>query len=280
MVTIVEAIKQVLQDCREGLTSAEIYEKIMEANLYKFKAQNPQAIVNGMVRRHCFGLDFPTASPHKFFQIVKDQRGRGKSRYKLYDQNQNGENSVIQRPIISSAKEKLPEEKMRDVYKEHITILKTQLMNAILNASPAFFESLVVELLMKMGYGYDDSSGKVTRYCRDGGVDGIIEEDKLGLDKIYIQAKRNAIDNRIGSTVVEQFLGVMSKYGVVKGVFITTSDFVKSVKEDYEKPIDGKMIRLINGDELMDYLIKYEIGVNNVMTYKTFNLDENYFDTQ
>ena len=77
---------------------------------------------------------------------------------------------------------------MADDYNEHIKAVKMQLMNAILNASPRFFEVLVLELLMKIGYGYDEDSGKVTRYCKDGGIDGIIEEDKLGLDKIYIQA--------------------------------------------------------------------------------------------
>jgi len=279
MATIVEAIKTVLLHYPEGLTSVEIYNKIIEDDLYKFNALNPQAIVNGMVRRHCLGLDFPTACVQKYFRIVNSQRGN--SKYALHDENQVDENIVdITKQILSSSKEKLPEEKMRDDYNEHITTLKTQLMNAILNASPAFFEELVLKLLMKMGYGYDENSGKVTRYCKDGGIDGIIEEDKLGLDQIYIQAKRYGIDNKIDTATVDQFAAAIGKRNVKKGVFITTSHFVKTVKEEYSKPVDGKMIRLIDGDELMNYLIKYEIGVNNVMTYKTFVLDENYFISQ
>lgn len=273
MATIVEAIKVVLSDCPEGLTSIEIYNKIVENNLYTFNAISPQAIVNGTVRKHCYGLDFPSASLHKFFQIINNVRGR--SRYALYDENQPN----TDKSVLALSKERLPEEKLRDVYLEYIISLKTQLMNSILNSSPAFFEELVLELILKMGYGYDKHAGAVTRYSKDGGVDGIIEEDKLGLDKIYIQAKRYAIGNNVGDPALNQFLGTMVQHGVTKGVFITTSDFVSGMVEKYSKPIEGKMMRLINGDELMEYLIQYEIGVKNVMTYKTFALDENYFNS-
>ncbi|MCM1508848.1 MAG: restriction endonuclease [Ruminococcus flavefaciens] len=279
MATIVEAVKTVLADYPDGLTSAEIYEKIIEKDLYKFNAIKPQSIVNGTIRCHCFGLNFPTASPRKYFKIITN--GRGSSKYAIYDSTQSNEKNDYQVNAINSPiKEKLPEEKMRDCYEEHIAALKIQLMNAILNSPPAFFEELVLKLLMKMGYGYDESAGKVTRYCKDGGIDGIIEEDKLGLGKIYIQAKRNAIDNTIGEPIVNQFQGAMDKRGVGKGVFITTSRFVKSVKEEYSKPVGGKMIRLIDGDELMNLLVKYEIGINEVKIYKAYTIDENFFNVQ
>ena len=239
-----------------------------------FNAINPKAIVNGMIRSHCYGLDFSTASPHKYFAIVGNDKG--KTKYCLYDENHS---ASISKSIESSLKEKLPEEKMADDYNEHIKAVKMQLMNAILNASPRFFEVLVLELLMKIGYGYDEDSGKVTRYCKDGGIDGIIEEDKLGLDKIYIQAKRYNIDNKVSSADVDAFATSMGKKGVKKGVFITTSHFSKTALIDYSEPVDGKTIRLISGDELMDLLIKYEIGVNSVKSYRTFSLDENYFNS-
>ena len=168
---------------------------------------------------------------------------------------------------------------MADDYNEHIKSVKMQLMNAILNASPRFFEELVLELLMKMGYGYDKDSGKVTRYCKDGGIDGIIEEDKLGLDKIYIQAKRYNMGNKVRPSEIHDFAFAMGKRNVKKGVFITTSHFVKTAIDTFSEPVDGKTIRLIDGDELMDFLIKYEIGVNSVKSYKTFSLDENYFNS-
>ena len=275
MATIVEAIKVVLTDYPEGLTSVEIYNKIIEKDLYKFNAISPQAIVNGTIRRHCYGLNFSTARPEKYFIITSNQRG--KSKYALYDESVVED---IEKVISVSVKEQLPEEKMGQNYSEHISFVKEQLMNAILNASPRFFEELVVELLMKMGYGYDGKAGKVTQLSRDGGIDGIIEEDKLGLDKIYIQAKRYNINHKIDTATVDQFRSVMGKNSVTKGVFITTSSFVEPVKAECSKPVDGKIIRLIDGNELMDYLIKYELGVNNVKTYKTFVLDENYFNQQ
>ena len=274
MATIVDAITKVLSESDGGLTSLEIYNKIIEEDLYRFNAASPQAIVSGTLRRHCFGLDFPTASPTKYFRII--QESRGKSKYALYDEA--FEYSNMQ-PVLINEKEKTPEERINDSYQEHICSMKAQLMNAILNSSPAFFEELVVQLLLKMGYGYDGASGKVTQYCKDGGVDGIIEEDRLGLDKIYIQAKRYAIDNKVDTKTVDQFVGVMEKKNIKKGFFITTSSFAKNAVEDYSKPIGGKTIRLIDGEELMTYLIKYEIGVKSAMVYTTYKLDENYFNS-
>lgn len=270
--TIVEAIKIILKQYPDGLTSVEVYDKIIEENLYQFKAIKPQAIVNGTIRSHCYGLDFPTANPHKYFKIVSKKHG--KSKYALY--NEDDEKSNIKLTSFS-IKEKLPEEKILDNYNEHIASVKSQLMNAILNSSPAFFERYVVELLLKMGYGCNSSSGIITSITHDGGVDGIIKEDELGLDQIYIQAKRYAIGNNVGTPVLQQFAGVLSNDCIKKGVFITTSDFTKSVTEKFGKPFDGKIIRLINGDEFMAFAIEHEVGVKSTQMYKTFAIDENYF---
>lgn len=270
--TIVEAIKTILKDYPDGLKSVEIYDKIIEKDLYKFNAISPQAIVNGMIRRHCYGLDFPTADSRKYFKIVSSQRG--KSKYALYNGKDAKDNI---KPTLSSVKEKLPEEKILDDYNEHINFIKSQLMNALLNSSPAFFEHFVVELLLKMGYGRNASSGIVTNLTRDGGVDGIIKADELGLEQIYIQAKRYAIGNNVGIPDLQQFAGVLSNDGIKKGVFITTSNFTKSVKEKFSRPFDGKMIRLIDGNELMEFAITHEVGVKSIQMYKTYAVEENYF---
>ena len=115
MATIVEAIKAVLSEHPNGLTSAEIYNSIITKDFYSFKAENPQAIVNSMVRRHCFGLDFPTASPHKYFKICN--KDKGKARYSLYDEAVDGE---IAEPSASVKQEKTPEELINDVYLDHM----------------------------------------------------------------------------------------------------------------------------------------------------------------
>lgn len=147
-----------------------------------------------------------------------------------------------------------------------------QLKSTILNSDPKLFESLVVELLSKMGYGYDRSAAKVTNYVKDGGIDGIINQDRLGLDKIYVQAKRYKYT--VPRSDVDQFMGVLAISSVRKGIFITTSNFTKETIQKY-----GDTIRLIDRDELMDLLIAYELAVNVVKSYKTYTLDENFFNS-
>ena len=216
MRTILDSIEMVLSEHSDGLTSKEIYQEIIDKDLYHFGAQNPLSIVNGMVRRHCVGLDFPSAHALKKFKIVGKQGNSCK--YALLDQEEFSI-SEFSTSKSSSQVDSLPEEQMQAVYQKHLNTIKTQLLNSILNSSPQFFEELVVELLMKMGYGYGDSAGHVTRYCKDEGIDGIIEEDRLGLDKIYIQAKRYGENNKVTTDMVDQFATKMGKQNVKKGVF-------------------------------------------------------------
>ncbi|SCX06734.1 restriction system protein [Ruminococcaceae bacterium P7] len=272
--TIVEAIKEVLMNSCNGLTSKEIYKIIMQKGLYEFKAQDPVNIVNVTIRKHCFGLDFPSSSKNKFFEIVKEVRGN--SKYINYLPQENEENT----DDVSSKgnKDLLPEEQLQNYYADHIKSISSQLMEKILNSSPKLFEDIVVDLLMKMGYGYDDKeAGSVTNYTHDGGVDGIIKEDKLGLDTIYIQAKRYSPNNKVSRNEVDQFATAMGKKGVKKGVFITTSSFAKSAISDYSKSFDNKTIILIDGEKLMKYMVKYEVGIENVKTYKTYQIKDSYF---
>lgn len=273
MMTIIEAIKEVLKDNTDGLTSKEIYDLILEKGLYTFNAQNPVHIVNGIIRRHCYGLDFPSASVNKHFSIVEKERGR--CRYIIYSNEERIE--ITKTTITSNNKDLLPEENLKKYYDEHISFLKVQLMDTIMNSTPQLFEKMVVELLLKMGYGYDGKSGSVTNYSHDGGVDGIIKEDNLGLDKIYIQAKRYHSENTVNTADVHRFLGVMLEAGVNKGVFITTSKFTKKAEDSFSKIKDKIVVKLIDGEELMDYLIKYEVGIENVKTYKTYQVRESYF---
>ena len=127
----------------------------------------------------------------------------------------------------------LPEEKISTAVKEHIENIRQQVFEHIYNNSPSFFEHLVMDLLLKMGYGYDNNSGVVTGRSHDGGIDGIINEDKLGLDIIYIQAKRYNDSNSVGRKEVQAFVGAMEN--VQKGVFITTSKFTKEAVEFVER---------------------------------------------
>ena len=174
------------------MTSKEIYEAIVDQNLYTFGAKNPISVVNSQIRRRCLGLDFPTAYPVKMFRII-GHRGK-KNTFTLYEEGLSS-NEQTSSANIKSSNEELPEERIGAALQEHIASIKQMVFESVLNNSPAFFEHLVLDLLLKMGYGYGKQAGVVTGRPHDGGIDGIISEDKLGLDLIYYQAKRRASEN-------------------------------------------------------------------------------------
>ena len=154
--------------------------------------------------------------------------------------------------------------------------LAEELLQQVKSQSPKFFEHLVVELLVRMGYGgqYDDGAF-VTQQTRDEGIDGIIKEDKLGLDKIYVQAKRWDTGT-IGRKEIQGFVGALSGQGASKGVFITTSTFTKDAQEF--RPQNNIKIVLIDGIELARYMIEYNIGVSIKTSYEIKRIDSDYFE--
>ena len=252
--TIVESIKCVLQQNNDGLTSKQIYDEIIRQGLYSFGAENPVGVVNAQLRRRCIGLDFPTAYPIKFFEIA-GYEGK-KIKFRLISTENTA--TIITAPKTTDISELLPEEKIKAALQEHLQNIR-----------------LVVDLLLKMGYGYDKNSGIVTGKPHDGGIDGIISEDKLGLDLIYIQAKRFANGNKVTRHDLQAFIGAMEH--INKGVFITTSSFTRSAIQFIEKQ-QQKNIKLIDGNLLADLLVKYEVGVAAAQTFKLYKLDTEYFN--
>ena len=269
--TIVECIKTVLGKSAKPMTAKEIFEEIVRLNLYEFGAQDPVGVVNAQIRRRCAGLDFPTAYPVKSFEIAQQDGKRLK--YQLLSDN---------KPVVSVRKqkddeEKLPEEAMGEASSRHLAALRQSVYDCILKNTPEFFEHLVVDLLLKMGYGYDEHSGIVTGRSHDGGIDGIISEDKLGLGLIYIQAKRYAKTNRVGRKEIQAFIGAMEH--IQKGVFITTSSFTREAVTFAEKQ-QQKNIKLIDGDALTELLIKNEIGIQPVHVFTVFKIDSDYYGVE
>ena len=268
--TIVEAIKTVLSSSSIGLTSKEIYQEIVSNNYYAFPAKKPDAVVNNIIRQHCYGLDFPTANVIKYFKIVS-YKGK-KPCYGLIDDNVK---IISEKQIITDKSEMLPEEKIQDAYNDHILSIKSDLYRQIISNSPEFFEKLIVDLLIKMGYGYDQSSGIVVGGPHDGGIDDIIYEDKLGLDLIYLQAKRYKQGNSVGRHDIQAFVGAMQN--IQKGVFITTSAFTKEAKH-YAEQQQQKNLRLIDGEMLTSLMIKYEVGIVSESVVNIYRLDTIYFE--
>lgn len=167
-----------------------------------------------------------------------------------------------------------PEENIERSSQNIKTQLTQDLLQKIMDMSPAFFEKLVVELLVKMGYGGSiKDAGQVVGKKGDEGIDGVIKEDKLGLDNIYIQAKR--WKNVVGSPEIKNFVGALAGQGAKKGVFITTSSFTSDAKKFIDK-VDAKIV-LINGEELAQYMIDYDLGVSTVSTYQIKRIDLDYF---
>lgn len=249
--------------------------KIKERNLYQFGAKDPEAAFNAKLRCHCEGLNFPGASPVKYFRIV-GQKGT-RSLYALVKEGQEvvDEDESKKKKKSASEDDLLPEEKIDLTYLFYKNNIKRQILDHILDCHPSFFEQLVVNLLLKMGYGSDELSGRVIGKSHDGGIDGVIYEDKLGLSKIYIQAKRNDSSNTIGRPLLQAFVGAMQD--VQKGVFITTSTFTKEARNYAEKQ-QQKSMKLIDGDLLAELMIKYGIGLEKVQTYTVYKINEDFFE--
>ena len=156
--------------------------------------------------------------------------------------------------------------------------LAKSLLKAIMECSPDFFETLVIDLLLAMGYGYDSKdSGMVVGKTGDGGIDGIINEDKLGFSKVYVQAKRWNPDQTVGSPTVQGFAGALLGKGATKGLFITTSQFSKAARQYVD---DQKTMRivLVDGAELTRLMIDNGVGVSVQQVFKVMQIDNDYFE--
>lgn len=158
--------------------------------------------------------------------------------------------------------------------------LRSRLLEEILKQSPAFFERLVLDVLLAMGYGgsREDAAHHLGK-SNDEGIDGRINQDPLGLDQIMIQAKRYDPKNTIDRKTIQAFIGSLSGQGVVKGVFITTSSFAASAEEFVHRGSNTKIV-LIDGDTLLDLMIRHKIGVHVDRTVELLNLDQNYFEEE
>ena len=176
-------------------------------------------------------------------------------------------------PDISTA---TPSEALEAAYENLRNELADELLARLKKSSPSFFERAVVELLVKMGYGGSRvDAGKAIGKSGDGGIDGIIKEDKLGLDVVYIQAKRWS-DNPVGRPDVMQFAGALQMQKANKGIFITTSRFTEDARS-YVSQIGSKIV-LIDGEQLTNLMIENDVGVTVVSMYPVKKIDADYFD--
>lgn len=181
-----------------------------------------------------------------------------------------------QKDSSSSTSGETPVESLELAYQRLRQELANEILDQVKELSPQSFERLVVELLVKMGYGGTlKDAGRAVGQSGDGGIDGIIKEDRLGLDTIYLQAKRYT-EQAVGRPAVQAFVGALQGVRARKGIFITTSRFAAPAIE-YTGKIDTKVV-LIDGPQLAGYMIDFNLGVTKVNTFEVKRLDSDYFD--
>jgi restriction system protein len=181
--------------------------------------------------------------------------------------------------VIDSATTLTPDEVMRSAHRDLEVALANEMLQRIRSGTPAFFESLIVRLLVRMGYG----GGSVTDVAKalvggpgDGGVDGVIDQDPLGLDRIYVQAKRYAAGNSVGAGDIRDFFGSLDRFKATKGLFVTASSFTASARQTAEQL--SKRIVLLDGDQLTRLMIFHGVGCVIEETLHVKKVDEEFFE--
>jgi len=213
--------------------------------------ENPKEITSKFLTRYNDFVEFKS--------IKKDKKDSG---------------SLLQYLAVDNA-DQTPEESLEYAYQKLHTELSKELLDIVKSCSPDFFERLIIDLLITMGYGGSrKEAGQAMGRSGDGGIDGIINEDKLGLDIIYLQAKR--WENTVPVKEIRDFTGALASKKAKKGIFITTSSFPKSVYE-FVGQVEYKII-LIDGERLANLMIEHSIGLSTVNTYHVKTIDSDYFE--
>lgn len=193
-------------------------------------------------------------------------------------------NSSREKPISTRLNDVLPlpsdltpDEVIEAAYQRSISALADEVLERVKACSPIYFERLVVQLLIQMGYGGSrEEAGKAVGRSGDGGIDGVINEDRLGLDAIYLQAKRWS--NVVGRPDIQQFVGALAGQRATKGVFISTSRFTQEAK-DYAANSQYKVV-LIDGERLAELMIEHDLGVSVAATYQLKRIDSDFFNEE
>ncbi|MGR3502701.1 restriction endonuclease [Pseudaestuariivita sp.] len=218
-------------------------------------ARNPEKIDNAMLRAYPDFLEFLDRS-------------------KVSSSSEDTSFGLTTTPSDTEAS--TPEDVISQQVSQLDRVLQDELLTAVLALSPLRFEQLIVDLLLKMGFGGGDaSSGLRIGRSGDGGIDGIINEDALGLDAVYVQAKRYDPSNKVGRPDIQRFVGSLTGESATKGVFVTTSDYSREAR-NYISRVQQRIV-LINGNRLAQLMAQHEVGVRARKTYVLKSVDDDYF---
>jgi restriction system protein len=203
----------------------------------------------------------------KVFPEFKDWDERSKSKRK------EGQSSAVD----LSTSDTVPMEQIEGAVGVLRSTVRDDLLARLRSEDPEFLERAVLKVLHAMGYGSSSDDLEHLGGPGDGGVDGLIRQDKLGLDLIYVQAKRHKEENKVGRPTIQQFVGALSGKSATRGVFITTSEFSDDARK-FVTALPGQKVILLDGEEFADLMIEHEVGVSVSHLIKTYEVDENFFD--
>ena len=250
--------------------------RIHWAKWYMQKAGLLNAPRRGRFSATAAGLDLLNSNPR---QINVETLKRYPAFLSFYEGSKEALSQPLEANLAASRTQtssSTPEEIIGAAFAAHKNALREELLERILASTPSFFEQVIVTLLVAMGYGgtYKEAARQLGR-TGDGGVDGVINEDRLGLDRVYVQAKRYRPENVIGRPDVQAFIGSIVGLGASKGVFVTTSGFSRQAI-DFVKHLPQRVI-LVDGPSLTDLMIEYQVGVRTSQTIEFKRLDEDFF---
>lgn len=254
------------------------------AQTYLFKAGLLDRVARGTYRINDAGRSFLSAHPHGF--NVEDLKtidalrqwldaSRRTTRHTTQAGSEKNETRQIETETNLS-----PVERIEDAYGELRAALVGELLDSLLGVSWQRFEQIVIDVLLALGYGGNRSeAGRAFSTSGDHGVDGVIHEDRLGLSKIYVQAKRYARDRAVSRPDIQSFAGSLLGMGSTLGVFITTSTFTSGA-EAYAKSLSNQSVVLVDGTALAGHMIDHGVGVQVISSYRLHRLDADYFEAQ
>jgi restriction system protein len=251
-----------------------LHNRIHWAKFYMSKAGLIDSPKRGLFKASQEGLNLLAQAPSK----VDVELLKGYPTFREFLSASNSASPSSERPVTAAASTSAgtPEEQVEAAQQVLHSALRADLLQRILDNSPTFFERVIVDLLVGMGYGgsHENASLRLGR-SGDGGVDGVVDEDRLGLDRIYIQAKRYAAHVSVGRPEIQGFVGSLVGFGASKGVFVTTSSFSGNAIE-YTKHLPQRVI-LIDGQRLTDLMVEHDVGVRLSRAIAIKRLDEDFF---
>ena len=241
-------------------------------SVYLKKAKLIESTKRGVLKITERGLELLATNPN----VIDNHTLKNYEEFREF-LNPKGNNKEFKEEKGQNIEEETPQDILEKSFNKINKILQEEVLEEVMRKDPYFFESLVVKLLQKIGYGTLKNSGKVTKKSNDEGIDGIINQDKLGFDCIYIQAKKWDKDSTVSRPEIQKFVGALAGQGATKGLFITTAKFSDGAREYSQKQHTTKIV-LIDGIELAKLMIEYNLGVSVENIYEIKKIDSDFFE--